>query len=358
MGKIKRNGQNLSNQLGLASSPTAPINIGQPLMDSSSRAALLEFVTEIQETYDAFNYERNLYPAATRIDAALKQAFVDGSVAITAEGQGDLTALKGHLRESINKLELSEVLLTYGDVSNPIDLASFLVRQQYVDFLDREPDQSGGDFWTNEIATCGSDAQCVELKRTNVSAAFFLSIEFQQTGYLVHRLYKSSYGRLPMLREFLPDKSSIAGGVIVGEPGWESKLAGNKQAFVERWVLRPEFHALYDGMTDQQYVDTLVANMGITITNTERNEFTQDLTNGVSRGEVLSKMIDNSSFVHQEFNSAFVLMEYFGYLGRDPDAPGFNFWLGKLNQFGGNFVQADMVKAFLSSGEYRQRFGQ
>ncbi|HXI24449.1 MAG TPA: hypothetical protein VNG71_11350, partial [Pyrinomonadaceae bacterium] len=66
-----------------------------------------------------------------------------------------------------------------------------------------------------------------------------------------------------------------------------------------------------------------------------------------------------------EFNRAFVLMQYFGYLRRNPDdAPeanrdfsGFNFWLNKLNQFGGNFVQAEMVKAFLSSTEYRQRFG-
>jgi hypothetical protein len=49
-------------------------------------------------------------------------------------------------------------------------------------------------------------------------------------------------------------------------------------------------------------------------------------------------------------------MEYFGYLRRDPDTRGFNFWLTKLNDFGGDFRRADMVKAFLDSGEYRQRF--
>jgi hypothetical protein len=64
-----------------------------------------------------------------------------------------------------------------------------------------------------------------------------------------------------------------------------------------------------------------------------------------------------------ESNKAFVLMQYFGYLRRNPnDAPntnfdGYNFWLGKLNQFNGNFVNAEMVKAFLSASEYRQRFG-
>jgi hypothetical protein len=64
-----------------------------------------------------------------------------------------------------------------------------------------------------------------------------------------------------------------------------------------------------------------------------------------------------------EFNRAFVLMQFYGYLRRNPnDAPdtdytGYDFWLGKLNQFNGNFVNAEMVKAFIVSGEYKQRFG-
>ena len=64
------------------------------------------------------------------------------------------------------------------------------------------------------------------------------------------------------------------------------------------------------------------------------------------------------------FNETFVLMQYFGYLRRDPDsAPdsgfaGFNFWLGKLDDFGGDYGAAEMVKAFISSTEYRQRFDQ
>jgi hypothetical protein len=56
-------------------------------------------------------------------------------------------------------------------------------------------------------------------------------------------------------------------------------------------------------------------------------------------------------------------MQYFGYLRRNPNDPsdtdytGYNFWLTKLNQFNGNFVTAEMVKAFIVSGEYRGRFG-
>ncbi|PYS56853.1 MAG: hypothetical protein DMF76_23800, partial [Acidobacteria bacterium] len=77
---------------------------------------------------------------------------------------------------------------------NAIDAAQFFVWQHYLDFLNREPDPSGLAFWTNEINSCGSNAQCIEAKRINVSAAYFLSIEFQQTGYLVERIYKAAYG--------------------------------------------------------------------------------------------------------------------------------------------------------------------
>jgi hypothetical protein len=59
---------------------------------------------------------------------------------------------------------------------NPLDKTDFFVRQHYIDFLNREPDPSGFGFWTNEINSCGSNVQCIEVKRINVSAAFFLSI--------------------------------------------------------------------------------------------------------------------------------------------------------------------------------------
>ncbi len=355
--RAKRNGQDLSNQLISTNGSTALIGSNGAPMGESATTAIAEFVSEIQQAYAVFNDNRDLYPAAPRIDVALQAAFVAASQAGQAAIQGDLVGVKSYLREAINNLELSYVLIRYGDVSNPIDFASYLVRQQYVDFLNREPDQSGGDFWINQIASCGTDTQCVEVKRINVSAAFFLSIEFQQTGYYVHRLYKSSYGRVPMLQEFLPNNVSIVSGVIVGADGWEARLAGNKQAFVQAWVQRADFQARYAGLTNEQYIGALIANVGVTITAAEQDDLVQDLANGKSRAYVLGKLVENPTFTRGEFNSAFVLMQYFGYLGRDPDSEGFNFWLSKLNQFNGNFVNAEMVKAFLQSTEYRRRFG-
>ena len=78
---------------------------------------------------------------------------------------------------------------------------------------------------------------------------------------------------------------------------------------------------------------------------------------------MLRAVAENQNLYNAEFNRAFVLMQFFGYLRRDPnsgqdtDYTGFDFWLTKLNQFNGNFQNAEMVKAFITSTEYRQRFG-
>ncbi len=261
-------------------------------------------------------------------------------------------------------------------IPNPIDNARFYVNQNYVDFLNRAPDQAGLDFWINQITQCGNNITCLELRRINVAAAFFLSIEFQETGYFVYRTYKAAFGNLtgapvPLrLREFLPDTQRIGRGVVVGQAGWEQVLETNKQAFVTAFVSRPRFaSALPTTLTPAQFVDALYANAGVTPTAAERtaaiNEFgsaatTTDLS---ARASVLRRVVENPRLAQQEFNRAFVLMQYFGYLRRNPDeAPdlnfdGFNFWLNKLNQFNGNFVQAEMVKAFINSVEFRRRFG-
>jgi hypothetical protein len=260
---------------------------------------------------------------------------------------------------------------------NAIDGAEFFVRQHYLDFLNRQPDPAGLAFWTNEITLCGGDQQCIEAKRINVSAAFFLSIEFQQTGYLVHRFYKASYGNLPgapvpiKLSEFLPDTQQIGQGVIVNQAGWETVLENNKQAFSAEFVQRSRFTSAYPtSLTPAQFVDQLFLNAGVTPSATDRaaaiNEFGSAATTAdmAARARALRSVAENSTLEQQEFNRAFVLMQYFGYLRRNPNDPpeltldfqGYNFWLTKLNNHNGNFRDAEMVKSFLVSGEYRQRF--
>jgi len=232
----------------------------------------------------------------------------------------------------------------------------YFVRQHYLDFLGREPDEAGFNFWSDQILSCGADAACVERRTINVSAAYFLSTEFQQTGGLVDGLYRTSYGRRPLFAEFMPDTAAVARDVIVGRAGWAETLEANKQAFVAAWVARPEFRAVYDGLGNAAFVDTLIAHAGAGF-NGDRGALVSGLDGGgLTRAAVLRQVVENEGFVNAKRNESFVMMEYFGYLRRDPDASGYAFWLNKLNQFNGNFEQAEMVKAFLVSGEYRDRF--
>ncbi|MDT5295037.1 MAG: hypothetical protein QOJ76_1917, partial [Acidobacteriota bacterium] len=241
---------------------------------------------------------------------------------------------------------------------NPSNDDAFFVREHYHDFLNREPDAAGLNFWIGQLNECGADARCREAKRVNVSAAFFLSIEFQQTGYFVERLYKSAYGRRPALVEFMPDTQEASRDLVVGAEGWQDKLEANKRAFVEQWVARPAFRAEFDALTNEQFVDRLLTNAGIPASGAERDDLARSLDEQrETRAGVVRRIAENADFAKREFNPAFVMMQYFGYLRRDPDEGGFNFWLSKLEQFGGNFVNAEMVKAFISSDEYGQRFG-
>jgi hypothetical protein len=271
--------------------------------------------------------------------------------------------------------------------ANVIDDARNFVGQHYHDFLNRQPDQSGWDFWTNEIASCGSNPQCIEIKRINVSAAFYLSIEFQETGYLVERLYKAAYGDaigtstvngthqlpVPIVRfnEFLRDTQEIGQGVVIGAPGWEQQLENNKQAFVSEFVQRSRYTAAFPAtMTPAQFVDQLNTNVGNVLSTSERATAigffggATNTSNMTARAQALRQVAEDRDLHSAEFNRAFVLMQYFGYLRRNPNDPqdtdysGFDFWLTKLNQFNGNFITAEMVRAFIDSIEYRQRFGQ
>ena len=269
---------------------------------------------------------------------------------------------------------------------NPISDNSFFVRQQYLDFLSREPDSPGMVFWTNQMTNCGATDSTV--CRVNVSGAFFLSIEFQQTGYLVERIYKAGFGdamgsstlggtghtlRVPFVRlnQFLPDTQRIGQGVVVGQGNWQQQLEDNKNSFSEDFTQRSAFLSMFPlSMAAGTFVDTLNNNARDgndvkPLSQSERDNLVTALTNGtMTRGQVLRSVAEHPSLVNSEKNRAFVLMQYFAYLRRNPNDPqdtdytGYEFWLSKLNQFTGDYVAAEMVKAFLASSEYNQRFAQ
>ena len=298
---------------------------------------------------------------------------------VVADLNGDT---RPDLAGNINgQLAVALVNVTPGNPDN----TDYFVHQQYVDFLAREPDAGGFDFWANQITSCGANQPCVDVKRINTSAAFYLSIEFQQTAYLVERLYKTAFSdaignsntggthQLPVpvvrLNELLMDSEQINMGVIVLQPGWEAVLDNNKQNFVFQFVQRARFQtALPASLSPAAFIDKLSQNAGISLTTSERATLVGlfggagDSSNLTARAQVLRQVAENQNLYNAEFNRAFVLMQYIGYLRRNPnDAPdgdysGYDFWLTKLNNFHGNYIDAEMVKAFITSIEYRQRF--
>jgi hypothetical protein len=260
---------------------------------------------------------------------------------------------------------------------NVIDDDEAFVREHYHDFLNREADAEGLKFWTDGIKACGADAGCREVKRVHTSAAFFLSIEFQETGYFAYRIHKAAFGDLasdrpvPLaLKDFLRDTQRLGGGVVVGRGDWRRQLDENKAAFAVEFVRRPEFLTRHpEVMNPTDFVNALDADAGGVLSEREKAALVLELlpnpADASLRALVLMKVADNPALARREKNRAFVLMQYVGYLRRNPnDAPeekldfaGYNFWLGKLDSFDGDFIGAEMVKAFINSVEYRGRFG-
>jgi hypothetical protein len=155
-------------------------------------------------------------------------------------------------------------------------------------------------------------------------------------------------------QEFSSDRQQVVDG-----PNLES----TKQAFAESFVQRPEFLAKYDANTTAEaFVDALLRNVqqtsGIDLSGERADLIGAYNTGGglsQSRSLVIRAVSENAVFRQAEYNSAFVLTEYFGYLRRDPDRGGYAFWLDVLNnREPGNY--RGMVCAFITSVEYQRRF--
>lgn len=243
---------------------------------------------------------------------------------------------------------------------NPIDGAQFFVDRQYQDFLGRYGDLGGFQYWTERVAgntsntppPCATgDRVCENIRHISVSAAFFVENEFQRTGGFIVRLHKASYGTNPTFAQFAGDR------VFVPE---NAQLEQNKLSFASAFVQRPEFIQKYPASlnTSAAFVDAVLLNIKLNSSvdlASQRNSLINDYNTG-GRAAVMRSVADNATFAAAEYNKSFVLMQYFGYLQRDPDAGGYQFWLDILDNRVPNNFRA-MVCAFLTSAEYQQRFG-
>jgi len=249
-------------------------------------------------------------------------------------------------------------------VGQPFD---FFVRQQYLDFLSREPDSGGLNAWLDVLNKCANPFTGPNVAsgcdRIFVSGeGFFRSVEFQLKGFYVFRFYKVGFNRLPEYLEVVSDMSFVAGQTA-------EEVFARKAQLATLITQRQEFQTAYGGMSNSQYVEVLLSRYNLTqvttpdpsqpdgaakvvLTNTE---LTSRLNNNtLTRAQVLRAVADSDEVGAQEVNNAFVGMQYYGYLRRKPDEAGFRAWLEVLQS---GDVRT-MVNGFLNSTEYKLRFGQ
>jgi hypothetical protein len=234
---------------------------------------------------------------------------------------------------------------------NPIDDPAFFIRQHYVDFLSREPEPGGLTYWTEGlIAECSGFVSCMNNVRHRASAAFFISDEFQRTGYFIYLLHKATSSARPAYAEFMRDRTRIID---------RADLEASKRAFVEEWVERAFFKQAYpETLTPEEFVGKLFDTAQLFPYGAERQRLAGLMrNNGWTRADVLRALVEIDELKRREYNPAFVLMQYFGYLHRDPDEAGYQFWLDVVSHRDLNNYLG-MVQAFVNSTEYRARFGQ
>jgi len=260
--------------------------------------------------------------------------------------------------------------------NNPFNSNDFFVRQHYLDFLSREPDQGGLSGWLSVLAGCGTNqgglGSPVTCDRVHVSSGFYRSAEFTDRGYFVYRFYEAVLARLPKYAEFVPDAASLSGFATPQEQ--EQNVAD----FIASFMARPDFVSRYGATIPASsaitFVQQLEQTAGITLPESAVTQPGQP--EQVGRAELIRRMQAGErtaaqtlrSFVEQQvvydkfFFRGFVAMQYFGYLRRDPDAAGYNDWVRVLTSGDaptgiapGNYRH--MIFGFMYSPEYRERFG-
>ncbi|HEX8707276.1 MAG TPA: hypothetical protein VF723_03355 [Pyrinomonadaceae bacterium] len=253
--------------------------------------------------------------------------------------------------------------------NTPITIADndFFIQQQYIDFLRRFPETTpdgGLNYYLPILGLCKGETECLKGLRGAMAANFFRSPEFQQKGSFVMYLYMVSLGQRPSTdaeladpakrferphySEFMTDLQSIS------DPNDDKAIvSAKKDALTVAWLQRAEIQSVYGSLSNAAFVQKLSQVSGVTLSQT----YVDRLNAGESRAKVLRAIVESPEVNAKYYNQAFVTMEYFGFLRRDPDLPGYVF---HNNRFKLGFDPAELenviVRGFIESPEYFNRF--
>jgi len=261
-----------------------------------------------------------------------------------------------------------------------INDCDFFIQQQYIDFLRRFPEPAGLAFYLDIMKGCQpTDVECNKYTRGALSANFFRSPEFQTKGSLVMYLYMISFGQRPVSVSELSDSSKVerphypefmADVASITDPADRNGPDPTKKAaFLAAWVQRPEFLNLYQAFpTNAQLATALGNKAGVTLSSSTQSAAAA----APSRAEVVRIVAESPEVNAKFYKPAFVTMEYFGYLRRDPeDCHNSANWFGTSDGSGcgyifhnnrfqlvadPDFLENTIVRGFIESPEYINRF--
>jgi len=179
---------------------------------------------------------------------------------------------------------------------------------------------------------------------------------WSQTAY---RIQVASFGEVPRFSEFLSDLKLIGRGALINSDNEQTQIESNMNEFAAEWVERADFRLRYQSMTNENFVDSLSKNAGITLAPADRTSLIEKLNSrATTRDQTLLAVVKNPDFAKKEENRSLLLLHYFGYLRRNPgespdkDLEGFNYWLREIEKSG---EIERLPRAFMESIEYRVR---
>jgi hypothetical protein len=241
-------------------------------------------------------------------------------------------------------------------LSNPVDDYHFFLTQHFADLLGRQPDQETFEKLSAQFSQCGSRADCLRARRLDVATALLTQNELPTTGLFLHALYSVGLGRRPHLTEYESDRKEIR--------NYNGGIEEARLALVKAFVQRTEFDKKYPKTLNKaEFVDRILSSVSQSTDLDLKNqrEALIGLSDGTNAGRaaILAAISGQSNVLDSQYNQAFVLVQYFGYLRRDPDDSGFNFWVNVLKSkpLRDPDSARSMICAFLTSTEYQNRFG-
>jgi hypothetical protein len=241
-------------------------------------------------------------------------------------------------------------------VANPIDDFKFFVAQQYADLIGREPDSTVAEKLTTQLAQCGSRSDCLRARRIDISTNLLVENELSTTGTFLYGLYSAGLGRAPSFAEFESDRAALA--------NHKDEIEAARLALATAFVERADFKQKYPlTMTPVEFVDAVVSSLvqttGVDIGTERSGLINLSLDGSKGRAAVLTQLMADQRVIDAHYNPALVLWQYFTYLRRNPDEPGYNAWVNTLKSKPLRDPEAarSLVCNFLNSAEYQNRFG-